>query len=74
MCTLTSSGEAAMTEFAVIEVEDGLTVVELPPGENPEVTAANHGGTLVDPGPFATYEDACDAMIELKYEDEELES
>ena len=60
-----------MTEFAIIEVEDGLTIVELEPGENPEDVAAREGGTLVDPGPYPTYEDALDALANLEGEDEE---
>ena len=60
-----------MADFAIIELEDGLTVVELQRGESPEVAAASQGGTVVDPGPYPSYEDACDALIDLQYEDEE---
>jgi hypothetical protein len=60
-----------MVEFAIIELPDGLTVVELPPGQKPEDVAASQGGILVDPGPYHTYEDANDALIELQSEDED---
>jgi hypothetical protein len=60
-----------MIEFAIIEIEDGLTIVELEPGQDPEDVAAREGGTLVDPGPYPTYEDALDALADLEAEDEE---
>lgn len=60
-----------MVEFAIIELADGLTVVELQPGQKPEDAAAIQGGVLVDPGPYASYEEANDALINLQAEDEE---
>ena len=60
-----------MTDFAIVELEDGLTVVEVPRGQGPEDVALLKGGTLVDPGPYPSFDDAYDALIELEYEDEE---
>jgi hypothetical protein len=60
-----------MTEFAIIEIEDGLTIIEFEPGQNPEDVAVREGGTLVDPGPYPTYEDALDALADLEGEDED---
>ncbi len=60
-----------MADFAIIELEDGLTVVELHDGQSPEDAAVSQGGTLVDPGPYSSYEEACDALVDLQYEDEE---
>lgn len=60
-----------MINFAVIEVEDGLTIVEVPAGQSPEDAAAAEGGTLVDPGPYHTYEEASDALDQLEMESEE---
>ena len=60
-----------MVDFAIIEVPDGLTVVELQTGQSPEDVAAKHGGTLVDPGPYTSHDDACDALIDLPYDEEE---
>ena len=61
-----------MVDFAIIELEDGLTVVELPHGRSPEDVALLQCGTLVDPGPYPSYDDAYDALIDLEYEDEEV--
>jgi hypothetical protein len=58
-------------QFAIIEIDDGLSIVELQPGQPPEEVAAKQHGILVDAGPFATYEDACDALTELEGEEEE---
>ena len=59
------------TQFAIIEVDDGLTIVELTPGQKPEEAALREGGTLIDPGPYSTYEDAYDAMVELEGDEED---
>jgi hypothetical protein len=59
-----------MGYFAIIEVEDGLSIAEVKPGQTPEDVAVKEGGTLVDPGPFPTYEDALDGLADLEEEDE----
>lgn len=51
-----------MTDYIIIETDDGLTVVELPAGKTASEVASVAGGTLVDEGPYHSYEDACDAM------------
>lgn len=60
-----------MVKFAISELADGLTVVELQPGQKPEDAAAAQGGVLVDPGPYASYEEANDALSDLQAEEEE---
>jgi len=60
-------------DFVIIEVDDGLTVVELPAGADPEAVATDHGGVLVDAGPYRSYEDACDALADLEDEEEDQE-
>lgn len=60
-----------MISFAVVEVADGLTVATVQPEQSPEDAAAAIRGVLVDPGPYATYEDACDALNELNGDDED---
>jgi hypothetical protein len=60
-----------MISFAIIELEDGLSVVEVEPGQSPEDAAVKEGGVLVDPGPYANYEEACDALDALEVDDEE---
>lgn len=60
-----------MVRFAVIEIADGLTVVEVQPGQPPEEAALSHVGVLVDPGLYATIEEASDALANLEGEEEE---
>lgn len=60
-----------MVQFATIELANGLTVVELQPGRTPEDAAASRGGVLVDPGPYPTYKETYDALMDLQDEDEE---
>jgi hypothetical protein len=60
-----------MSRFAIIETDEGMTVTELPPGVVAEDTATKHGGVVVDPGPYPTFEDANDAMLALQEEDDE---
>lgn len=62
-----------MVSFAVIEVDDGLTIIEVLPGQSAEEAAASQQGVLVDPGPYRSYEEANDALAELQAEDEEEE-
>jgi hypothetical protein len=57
--------------YIVIELADGLTPIELPDGQRPEDVAAAEGGTLIDEGPFATLEEAEDAVDNLEQEREE---
>lgn len=63
-----------MATYAIIELEDGLTIATVEPGQTPEAAAEGQGGVLVDPGPFDSYEDAYDAMLNLEGEDEEQET
>jgi hypothetical protein len=60
-----------MVQFAIIELDDGLKVIELQPGQAPEDAAAGEGGVLVDPGPYRTFEEADDALRELQEEEED---
>jgi hypothetical protein len=59
-----------MPSYAIIEVEDGLTVVEMEPGTTPEEAAVRHGGVVVDPGPYPSHEEAYDAIVALEFEEE----
>jgi hypothetical protein len=60
-----------MLTYIIIELEDGLTAVELPIGRLPEDVAADHGGVLIDEGPFASLEEAEDAIDYLDEVEEE---
>ena len=60
-----------MVSFAIIEVEDGYTIVQVAPGQSPEEAALGEGGILVDAGPFDSYEEANDALSEFEESDED---
>ncbi len=60
-----------MIQYVIIEVEDGLTIVEVQPNQNPEDVAVKNGGTLIDAGPYATMEEANDALLDLQDDEED---
>jgi hypothetical protein len=63
-----------MPLFSIIETEGGLTIAELEPGTGPDEAAVRHGGVVVDPGPYKSYEDAYDAMQAIRaVEDDDVE-
>lgn len=66
-----SRPNAPQVSFAIIEVADGLTVVEVQPGQSPEEVASLHDGMLIDAGPYPTYDEAQDALLNIPDEDEE---
>ncbi len=57
--------------YAVIETDAGLRVVQLESAGRPEVAAEKHGGVIVDPGPYKSFDEAYDAMLALQDEEEE---
>jgi hypothetical protein len=63
-----------MVSFAIIEVDDGYTVIQVAPGQSPEDAALSEGGALVDPGPYDSYEDANDALDQFEAADEDEET
>jgi hypothetical protein len=60
-----------MGDYAIIETDDGFTVVELRPGEAAEEAASGQRGYVVDPGPYGSYDEAYDALLALQEEEEE---
>ena len=62
-----------MPLFSIIETDAGLAVAELEPGTQPDDVAIKHGGQVVDPGPYRSYEDAYDAILAIQLEDENEE-
>jgi len=54
----------------VIESEDGLTVVPHDAEYDPAETAAKHNGLLTDRELYKSYDDAYDALLALKLEEE----
>lgn len=63
-----------MTRFAVIETDFGLAVMRIPPNVTVEDVAAEQGGSIVDPGPFDSYDEAYDAMLAVPDEDDERDA
>jgi hypothetical protein len=63
-----------MIRFAIVELPDGMTVVEVQPGQQPEDAAIAQGGTLVDTNLYPSYDEAYDAMVELKAEQDDPEA
>ncbi len=59
-----------MPKYAIIEVDTGLTVVPILPGKTAEQMAVQLGGVVVDPGPYPSYEEAYDALLALRAEEE----
>jgi hypothetical protein len=55
-----------MSDFIIIEIEDGFTIIEIQPNESPEEAAVRHGGVVVDLGPYSSWEAANDALNELQ--------
>ena len=58
-----------MVAFSIVETDDGLAVVDRQADETAEECAIRHGGVIVDPGPYTTYEEAYDALLALKMDE-----
>lgn len=54
-----------MTTYIIIEVEDGFTVASVPEGSTAEEVAKDADGTLIDSGPYPTYQAAEDVLLTL---------
>lgn len=57
-----------MAAFCIIETDDGWTIVEQAEGATAEAAAESHGGVLIDAGPYASYDDAYDALLAAQQE------
>lgn len=57
-----------MTAYCIVETEDGLSILHHGNGMNAEETAQQFGGTLVDSGPFDSYDEAFEALEALLQE------
>jgi hypothetical protein len=60
-----------MLLYELIETNEGMSVVEIPTGATAEEAAQQQGGLIVDPGPFTSYEDAYEALMALKLDEDE---
>ena len=51
-----------MSEYIVVENDDGLLVVGVAENQTKEQAALANGGVIIDEGPYDTYDEAYDAM------------
>lgn len=54
-----------MSDFIIIENDDGLLVVGVEAGQSAEAAALAQGGEVIDAGPYHSYDDAYDAMLQV---------
>lgn len=54
--------------FCIIETEDGWSIVDHADNVSAEVAAEQRGGTVIDPGPYPTWQEADDALTALQQE------
>lgn len=52
-----------MLRYAIVETDDGLTVVEVPEHRTAEEIATSHHALLVDSRLYESFQDAFDAMM-----------
>ena len=62
-----------MTGYIIIETDDGMTVVEVLPGQDPNDVALSNNGNLADDQLYSNYQDAYDALIELSEDEDNYE-
>lgn len=55
--------EYAISEYVVIENDDGLLVVGVAEDQTKEQVALANGGVIVDEGPYHAFDEAYDAML-----------
>lgn len=54
--------------YCIIETEDGWTISEIPTDRTAEDVAAEFDATVIDPGPYDSYEEASDALVSIQGE------
>jgi len=55
-----------MVRFAIIEVNENLTIAQVTPGQLPEDTARQERGHLVDPYTYRSYDQAREALFKMQ--------
>jgi hypothetical protein len=55
-----------MVQYEIVETYDGLVVAEIPRSEE-----TLRQGDIIDPGPYSSFDDAYEAMMALKLDEEE---
>jgi hypothetical protein len=63
-----------MLRYELVETEAGLSVIEIPDGYTAEQAARQQDSLVVDPGPFTSYEEAYEALMALKLDEDEEEA
>jgi len=58
-----------MVRFAIIEVNQTLTIAQVTPGHLPEDTARQERGHLIDPATYRSYDLAQEAMFKMLPQD-----
>ncbi|MEW4564910.1 hypothetical protein AB1K70_20460 [Bremerella sp. JC770] len=58
-----------MVRFAIIEVNQNLTIAQVTPGQLPEDTAREERGHLIDPVTYRSYDQAHQALAKMLPED-----
>ncbi|WDI43902.1 hypothetical protein [Bremerella sp. P1] len=54
-----------MVRFAIIEVNQSLTIAQVTPGQLPEDTARQERGYLIDPSTYRSYDQAREALFKM---------
>lgn len=54
-----------MVRFAIIEVNQSLTIAQVTPGQLPEDTARQERGYLIDPATYRSYDQAREALFKM---------
>ncbi|MFN3153114.1 hypothetical protein [Bremerella sp.] len=60
-----------MVRFAIIEVNQSLTIAQVTPGQLPEDTARQERGYLIDPATYRSYDQARAALFKMQRRDHE---
>lgn len=55
-----------MVRFAIIEVNQNLTIAQVAPGQLPEDTARQERGYLIDPDTYRSYDQAREALFKIQ--------
>ncbi len=55
-----------MKYFVIVETEDGFTIGTVTNGSTPESVAKDHGGVLIDPGPYESFQHAQEVVLTLE--------
>lgn len=54
--------------YCILETDDGWTIADMPPEGTAQELAGELGATVIDPGPYDSYDDADDALVSLQEE------